>query len=57
LNLLEFSSGRTAAIATAGLRPATSFGGVLGVGPGDRWILMAALVRSDHRIILVENFR
>lgn len=57
LELREVSSGRRVPIPTIGLEPGTGAGGgLLGLGPGDRWILVTGLVRSDSDLTIVENF-
>jgi hypothetical protein len=56
LALREFSTGARIAIPTPGLRLGRSSGGLLGIAPDDRWILVTAVVGSESDLFMVENF-
>lgn len=57
IRLLELPGGRISPIASGGLDLHSHTGRLLAVAPGDRWILVTGLVRSDSDLTLVENFR
>ena len=56
LALREFSSRGRIAIPTPGLRLGAGSGGLLGIAPDDRWILVTTLVGSESDLFMVENF-
>lgn len=57
LELSELSTGTRVAIPAQGLQFSGGFGGLLGIAPDDRWILITAPVRFESDLSLVENFR
>jgi dipeptidyl aminopeptidase/acylaminoacyl peptidase len=57
LELRELPAGGRIVVPTSDLRMDRSSGGLLGLAPDDRWILVTNLVRSESDLFLVENFR
>jgi Tol biopolymer transport system component/DNA-binding winged helix-turn-helix (wHTH) protein len=57
LELSEFDRGRRVVIPTRGLQMEQGSGGLLAVGPEDRWILVTAQARTESGLTLVEGFR
>jgi Tol biopolymer transport system component/DNA-binding winged helix-turn-helix (wHTH) protein len=56
LALRDFSTRGRIAIPAPGLRLGTGSGGLLGIAPDDRWILVTALVGSESDLFMVEDF-
>ena len=52
----DLATGVRIAIPTPGL-PASAPGGLLGISPGDRWVLVTMQVQSETDLSLVRNFR
>ena len=56
LKFLDFSTMRPHTIALSGLELGEDATNLLGVSPGDRWILLSVPVQSEARLMLVQNF-
>jgi len=57
LELLELATGKRLAVPAQGLRFGEGLGGLLGIAPDDRWILVTVPVRFESDLSLVESFR
>jgi Tol biopolymer transport system component/DNA-binding winged helix-turn-helix (wHTH) protein len=57
LEMLVLSTGDRIPLPEPALPPSRSSGGLLAVGPDDRWILVTVRVRSESDLSIVENFR
>jgi hypothetical protein len=54
--MLEFATGERLTIPTPGLPMSKGSGGVLGISPDDRSILVTIRVRSESDLSMVDNF-
>jgi Tol biopolymer transport system component len=57
LELMEHATGKRIAVPTPELNMSVNSGGLLGIAPDDRWILVTVRVRSESDLSMVENFR
>jgi Tol biopolymer transport system component len=56
LEMLEFSTDKRLTIPAPGLRMSHGSGGVFGIAPDDRWLLVTIQVRTESDLSIVENF-